>query len=347
MLERIIRIAATAVGALLLVGCQKQDDLASRLNDISFEAGSLLLKDDAATKTGTIKEGTSFSNNNQIAVFGYHSGKDNWPFEGTAVRYEYNPPTINHWTYSPGKSWDWTLLQTDYYDFIGVYPHNKITGNSKSATTNVTTVDIPYDPTTEQYDLMVAGTRRRISEANPIAPVPLQFRHLLCAVKVKVTNKMDAGAKPFTLTSYHFKNLQYTSGTAHLVINNGTFSTSWQSTTSYTGEKYGESGSWTLTTGGLSHESGYDLLIPQTLNQSSQLVLHCTYKNESDVDVTYNPALSLRDILIKNSSSTITKWDAGKVYVYEIEIRIGGGVIVTVSTTDWEDVDAKTPGLQI
>ena len=57
--------------------------------------------------------------------------------------------------------------------------------------------------------------------------------------------------------------------------------------------------------------------------------------------------INLEEIHVKNSDSYITSWEPGRKYIYEIHIRLGGGINVTVSVTDWETVPAETPGLTI
>ena len=55
----------------------------------------------------------------------------------------------------------------------------------------------------------------------------------------------------------------------------------------------------------------------------------------------------MKDILNKVSGAAITQWRAGYKYVYEIELRIGVGIMVKVTTTPWEVIEAETPGLMI
>ena len=56
----------------------------------------------------------------------------------------------------------------------------------------------------------------------------------------------------------------------------------------------------------------------------------------------------LKDICPRDSDTPITSWAAGTKYIYEISMRLDGGVLVTVETTDWgETIEAETPGLLI
>ena len=53
------------------------------------------------------------------------------------------------------------------------------------------------------------------------------------------------------------------------------------------------------------------------------------------------------EIEILGSTDYITEWTQGTRYHYDIHIRIGGGIRITVRATDWEIIYAETPGLTI
>ena len=91
----------------------------------------------------------------------------------------------------------------------------------------------------------------------------------------------------------------------------------------------------------------WDLMIPQNLNPSGELppVLRVVFNKGGEDDVTED--LNLKDILSVDSNVPITEWRAGVKYHYQIELRIGVGIVVTVKTTPWEVVEAETPGLMI
>ena len=90
----------------------------------------------------------------------------------------------------------------------------------------------------------------------------------------------------------------------------------------------------------------WDLMIPQDLNPAGEVppVLRVVF-NKGGSDVTED--LNLKDILSVDSNEPITEWRAGVKYHYQIELRIGVGIVVTVKTTPWEVVEAETPGLMI
>ena len=47
------------------------------------------------------------------------------------------------------------------------------------------------------------------------------------------------------------------------------------------------------------------------------------------------------------SAETIPEWEPGIKYTYNITIRLDGDVLVTVITTEWDEVVAETPGILI
>lgn len=91
-------------------------------------------------------------------------------------------------------------------------------------------------------------------------------------------------------------------------------------------------------------------MIPQSLapygDYTPQLILDYQYEGDTE---TIHPVFPIRldGITVKNSESLITSWEPGKRYNYEIHIRLGGGVFVTVAVTEWTEIPAETPGLTI
>ena len=89
----------------------------------------------------------------------------------------------------------------------------------------------------------------------------------------------------------------------------------------------------------------WDLMIPQDLNPGSQNpALQIVYNKGEENDIT--ETLPLKDIKTLGNVP-ITVWNPGTKYHYDIELRIGVGIVVTVTTTPWEVVEAETPGLMI
>jgi len=337
----IIRIAAATTVTLLLAGCAARLDPAQPEAEISFSAGSLLLRDDADTKSGTPKTGTTFEANDAIAVYGWHNAASELITFGTTT-----PVTLGsngQWTYSPIESWQWSGT-SDYYDFVAIYPYSC----SPTATSSPLTVSVDYDPVTTQYDLMTASKRRLSTETDPCATVPLEFSHRLAAVMVKVTN--DDGGQTFRLDACHYRSI-IVDATATSVFSNGSFKFSWGNNTRSSMDLLGSAPAVDLTAGN-STELDYDLMIPQDLNvlgSTPSLVLTYTPKSGDtygDAITSVVPLSSITD-KIDNTGDVIETWEEGVIYTYDITIRIGGGVIVNVITTPWEEVEAETPGIMI
>ena len=46
-------------------------------------------------------------------------------------------------------------------------------------------------------------------------------------------------------------------------------------------------------------------------------------------------------------SSLLTSWEMGYRYTYFISMRLDGGLLVSITTIAWEDIEAETPGILI
>ena len=352
MLNRIIRIMATAAAcALLLAGCSIRLDNPAQIagGSISFNAGSALLLDDAKlTKTGTLKTGTSFTTGDAFIAWAWHfAAQQHFTFGATT------PITLGSggdWDYAPHQFWNW-YEEDDHYDFLAIYPADKdITHTAATLSNPNLKATILYDATDDQYDLMAAGYRR---DDKTITQVPLTFNHMLSAVSVRVlnsSNSVNSIGDPLTITlkSCQFVNLVTESsisvtftGLSLSVQNTGNPNTTPAlgpsipaNTELAPGEGYPTVDEW-------------DLMIPQNLNlQSGDLppVLRIVY-NKGEEDITED--LPLKDIKNATTNEPITSWEQGVKYNYQIELRLGVGIVVTVETTPWEIVEAQTPGLMI
>ena len=364
----IISVAALVLTLALSGGCQRLINPGADSGTISFATSSLQLST-GVTKGGTTKEGTTFSTDgsDSFAVFGWHAEAEEgekWIFDNEEVTCGAISEDRNTTSYTPLQPWEWGNSATDYYDFIAFYYESDVPAYTKSA--DPTTVLVPYDATDEQYDLMAAGVRRLGSAAEPNEIVPLTFRHLLCAVKVVVYN--DSEGKDFNLTDLHFRGL-VVSDDAELTLTSKltdpyyTFSVSWvdpalntvndlfgfnsESPVSERPESLtvnvGSSISWP---DGETPKGNYNLLVPQTLTAASKLEISFTYDNGG---VPKNSTLSLGLSTVPNETDgkLLTTWVAGYKYEYQIHIRVDGGVVVSVITTEWDPVEGQTHGIML
>ena len=79
------------------------------------------------------------------------------------------------------------------------------------------------------------------------------------------------------------------------------------------------------------------------------LVLRFTQDGES---LEEEREVNLKDIFRlgaheEETQEPLLRWERGAVYTYKIHVRLDGGIVVHVETTDWDVVEAETPGLLI
>lgn len=368
---RIHHILIVLAAALWSGGCTRQPLPDSDGGEIRFGAGAVQLEETKGSyPQNTLDQRTSFEINDEIAVYAWHQYEGQQVFDDrvdnraivTCV-----DPAVDDWTYSDKKKWSWH--DNDYYDFLAV---TKKVGGAALTPGSVTTIaptsgntfslSVPYDARRDHYDLMMAGTRRRVTDVDPSAVVQLDFRHMLCAVRVVFYR--DFGSQKFVVTSYGFSDLIVA---ANIVWGwdetDKVCKVSLDNTEHNHQARFGfdrESDKPWLDSRNFEFDNGYDpghydsayhydLLIPQNLDSTDSPSL--VVKLHDNVDPAFNPyepdPIPLKDIKIKNTDTPITAWEPGKVYTYEVHILLNGGVLVNVITTEWDEVEAQTPGLMI
>ena len=356
MLKRSIRIAAAALAALSLAGgCVRTGALSTDQTPevpIRFEAGSLLLRDDSAsTKAGeecVLKEGDFVADADAIAVYAARQGNGltSIEFDGTVVS-----KRSTGWEYAPLRAWDWQT-DGDYYDFIGVYPPSGV-GTSRMNIPGNLAVETPYslvsDPA-DGYDLLYAVRRRFGNESNRQRIVDLAFKHMLSAVQVVVENEsLYAG---FTVDSYEFRHVVVSASAKASLDGFGNPAFSWINATR--NERAGRAQanisaalSGVEETGTHVYTGPFALFIPDDLSNASdgsdnpERMPHLVLKYTPDGKPQQTENILLKEI------PPITRWEPGVKYTYHIIIRLDGGVVVSVITTEWDTVEAETPGLMI
>ena len=330
---RVTFIAAAFACALLSAGCTRVYDPA-REQEISFRAGSLLLND-AITKA-------DFENGASFYVFGAKTiSLTHYPiFTGQTVTYDGSA-----WSYSPARFWDPSASR---YDFLAISGPASASGISCTPSTLPIQATVTYSPTASQYDLMAACADRTDGS---IAPVNLEFHHMLSAVSVVVYN--DSPSQSITMNSYGFKNL-CTQATLTVEQDLNTPEQGWVSPSYDTNVVLGDDDGAVLATSGSYYPTSTvtDYMIPQALNPlgstAPTLVLNYSYLESGASEPTnVVTPIRLQDIKIMGSDEAITSWQPGVRYTYQIHIRMGGGIRVHVITTEWEEVNAETPGLLI
>jgi len=341
IIKSIIRIAATLTATLLLAGCAaKLDDPEGDGGLVGFRAGSLLLCDDG-TKAD-IKEGTSFESGNAFSVFGMHNS-------GSTQTLVFDDVTVTNdsgtWKYDPARSWAWNST-TDYYDFVAVYPSGN---SSRMDISGDLAVSTGFDLSTDNYDLMAAANRRKGSVQNPYAIVDMTFSHITSAVKVVVVNNSENTS--VTVDGVSFKNLMVVGNAKSTLDLYGNALHSWinleRSSATVRETSYG-----TSVAAGERCNCNYDFMIPQRLDQaigsgsdeSKMPRLLLTFTPDGGSQTTAD--ICLKDIL-RQDETAITSWEMGVKYIYYVSMRLDGGLLVSIVTTAWDDVEAETPGLLI
>ena len=379
MFNRIIRIMATAAGcALILSGCSLRLDPVETKSTapagaIGFSAGSsaLLLHDAIPTKGGIyLKEAFDKASDDPLVgaanadcffVYGAKtiSGTRYNVFDGPNVTLKNTGASAvdssdDTWEYSPLRFWDDNASQYDFLAISGPASAAGITCNP--AGSGHIRASLTYSPTVAQYDLLAAGAQR---SDGTVTPVALSFQHVLSAVWVEIIN--ESPSIEVVVNSYGFRNICTSATGTFEQSGNGlaTMTTSDWSTPAYNGSVVlGQSGaSDPLAKGGTYSlpADKWDLMIPQELTPYGdyipQLMLDYEYDQENNLGILEhnNPVFPIRldQIKVKNSDDLITSWEPGKKYNYEIHIRLGGGIVVTVAVTDWNEIPAETPGLTL
>ena len=355
MQHRTHHIALVLAAALSVAACTKHD-LPERNGDfIEFSGRTVQLQE--ATK-GVMDNRTSFDDLDKIKVSAWHHQEQSEPriFNNQVVEYTAASDT---WSYSPKQRWRWS--DNDWYDFLAV-------PNSVTATPNNSepfTLTVHYDARASQYDLLMAGTRHKISDSDPGRKVSLDFQHMLSAVKV-VFYKY-AGSEEVIVSAYHFSDLLVSADIeAYWNEENKCFSSRQTNTLRLDTEQFGEErddepyldqDNYLKTTSDSYDPGFYDLLLPQDLDAAAgapSLVVRFMDNVDADgvnpfVPTEYTPdPIPLKDIPVKGTTDQfITRWEPGQIYEYEVHILFNGGVLVNVTTTPWEDIQAQTPGLMI
>ena len=379
MLNGIIRMAAVLL-TLLLAGCSKTfDPTPGQNNSICFGAGSVLLRDatSPATKSGTIKDTFDQASDDvgvaaadSFFVWGRKivSAVPSAVFAGDKVTLKNlgsnaSDPSDDVWTYTNSRFWD---TGASYYDFLAFSGAPLSAVSCNPALGGSLTATVAYDPTVNQYDILAAFYQRAKGNAATISTstVHMPFQHVLSAVSVTIYNDTPNISTPdITLNAYTFRNI--------VTNSTGTISQDGNALAELTTTTWSSQAHNGLSTGVLGDSSGphvitpsahypttvlWDLMIPQDLepfgNYTPQLYLDYEYTHvnpytslEEDVHAAFG--INLEEIHVKNSDDFITSWEPGKKYTYEIHIRLGGGVNVTVNVTDWEEVIAETTGVTI
>ena len=349
MQKVIIRIAAYFTGAALVWGCfgEYGPHREQEASAIGFRAGTSLLTDDDDTRAATLHP-TTFSASEDFSVFAVYNNDTIAPvFNGVTVTYN-----GSSWGYPDVKHWEWSRPE-DRYDFTAVSPAAAGASRLRGAPGRLTVVT-DYDITSDNFDLMVALYSRSGdgSVEQKIAPVPMTFNHRLAAVRIDVINVSGTGN--FTVDSTWFENVINRATLKSNLTSTGKENHQWidaEKTSLPVRKEKLTSDPQNPVTPGDTLNGPYNLLIPQRLDNGVNLPalrLAYTYtpSGGAATSVVSDPVY-LKDILRKSDNEPITEWNQGASYLYEVHLRLDGGVEVRVITTQWDEVTYETPGIMI
>ncbi len=323
-------------------------------NVIGFNPGTMLLSDEAPAKSADFKNG-SFAIGDKIAVFGRRHGSNvsTDVFNGTLVE----KTSASEWEYSPLKAWYW-LTEGDYYDFLGVYPSGK--GTTRLDIPGNLAIETHYSISQSNYDLMYALYRRFYgSESERISAVPLDFHHILSAVRIIFDN--ESNDQDITINSYHFTHLIISADAKATMDGIGNPEVTWVNSIRNANAIREVTPEAVITgknhSGEHRYTGGYDFFIPTALDATSNGIAD-DEEHMPRLVINYTPAgkpATQASLLLKNitrnpmngDNTPVEVWEPGVRYTYHISIRMDGGVQIFIVTTDWEDIMAETPGIMI
>lgn len=334
-----MRISAAVFGALLTAGCLKPDGPASEQNGICFEAGSMLLVDDATKGT---KE--AFVVDDNFIVFGERvtsADVHSLVFDGVTVTKK-----ATAWQYSTLRFWYW-VSQSDRYDFVAVSPAGLGTSNEHAAGNLSVTTHYDYltgAPSGGDKDDILAATYRRTGNnwGARYDRVDLSFSHIGSAVGVTVVNNSEAVSVAVNYIQY--RNLVVSADAKVSLDNYGRSVFRWAnpSPSSSVVRKLARTPATSIAPR-QDYTGEIQIMIPQNLSLYGA-ILDVNYTVGVN---TFTESIPLAGIL-RADGTAITSWEIGNRYTYIVSMRLDGGLLVTVETTPWDvPVEGETPGILI
>lgn len=325
----------TILGAMLLLpmfaSCTDTEDLSMPdciAFGVSADAGGR-----AATLVGTA-EGEDFREK-PFAVFGDWKDTQDGPaleevFDNVSVTYDGKAPAPSGWNYTPVQRWK----TNGWYDFRAYWPAS----NPIENTSNAQTLALNYNMQVQNEDLMVAykGCPTRSGEVN------LTFRHALAAVAVKF--KTETTAYSFKVKNLFFTSLYYTGTFPYKSKDDGNIG-NWQYaersrvdtediTKSMRLREWNDEEGREVKAAVDDYPEEFDLFLPQSLEVGERI---------APPSMTFTIDIISGDEIIDTATITVAlptdpEWEAGKKYVYEVQIK-PDEFDITVRTTEWDEVN--------
>ncbi len=346
MKDRIIRILATTLGALLIAaGCSKAPygPASEQEQPISFDAGPALLRNDAQlTRTSPLPANTHFG------VFAFlQTNNGNWS-AGRKPNYMFNVDVRydgSTYSYSPTRFWPPTSSKLSFWAYSPYDASADLLkkGNTATAYTN-NTANLPDIRFTVDgnTDVMYSDMVKNQTFASNGGVVPFTFNHALSLVDVEAEKVDAAGRYTVKLTSVSFKGLYMTA-----ILSSSADWTSW-SWSNYSGSRQnllvwqddpGDNSDDKV----LAHSSpvsvGSVMPLPQSLSDDAarlRVEFQFSYLEDpsdenSRVTISTFREVFLRDVFTTNPS----EWTKNSHYTLTIQISPDKPIQFTVSWSDW------------
>lgn len=225
---------------------------------------------------------------------------------------------------------------TTHYFFRGVYPYNTAVTDGGGTSTYIQAENGTFGTST-YYNLMIgapeiaSGTMCDNPDHTPVdmstkgicartGKINLNFRYMMAQVEVKLTT--TTGDDKVILDNNTTVELVNTIKSRRIYL--GTRSIGYESLTRET---------YSMTQKTADVKVFHDAIVPQSLPDEVQLKI--TVKDGTESDVYYAVVNK-----IKVGGYNITKWEAGKHYVYTLNIK-KTGISVTATITDWTTAEGS------
>lgn len=315
----------------VLPGCKREDQPQSEEGSIQFSA-SMVSVSSAIVKSSPSNDVPSheydfIKDGNTVSVYGSWTspaGVSTDIFRGVELTCKKTGEDPVSWTYSPLRYW----RSEGSYTFGSVYPANARVEYGTSGGKLVAT----YSMLADDYDLMVASTRRQMAGSGSTDVVPLTFHHACAAVRFLFRKAAESEAD-YLVDSFELQNL---SVVGRLVANwvGDDYQINWtpaesKSSGIYSWQAENESQWINVPTEYVTNPETpteiekWHFVIPQTLLGDG--IIHPTLRFSIHVGQDATPVytnLYLPEEENPGSENPVAiQWEPGKLYTYRVQIQ--------------------------
>ena len=359
MMRRILsyRTGLLAVLLIVLTGCERLSLPVSEEGAIRFSAGmvggsGVSVKSGAVDHSYPSHESDFIKVGNSVSVYGSWTspaGATTDIFRGVELTCEESGDELDpfRWTYSPLRYW----RSEGSYNFGSVYPTNARVEYGTSGGKLVAT----YSMLADDYDLMVASTKRAMTGSGSTAKVPLKFHHACAAVRF-LFRKAEGSEVDYFVDSFELQNLSAVGRlVANWVVTNNPnpgdeeYQINWTPAESKSSGIYlwqaADQSQWieVPTDYATNPETPTEIeqwhfVIPQLLLGDG--VTHPTLRFSihvgNDVTPVYTNLLLPEEENPESESPTPISWEPGKLYTYKVQIQPSKAYI-EVEVMPWDE----------